>query len=287
MMREYWGVGLALSAIIVAIGSGHAKDDVRAKQSTTTFRDCPICPEMVVVPAGSFQMGSTEAEIGQVVSEGGVREYYTGELPRHHVSVEEPFAVGKYEVTFAEWDACVSAGDCSHRPDDEGWGRGSRPVIYVSWDDAQEYARWLSRETGQEYRLLSEAEWEYAARAGTQTARYWGDGIGHDNANCHDCGSRWDGQQTAPVGSFVPNGFGLHDMLGNVWEWTQDCHHDSYSGAPTHSIVWQGASDCSPRVLRGGSFDYQPGSVRSALRFRGGTGGRTAAVGFRVSRTLF
>ena len=241
-----------------------------------TFQDCANCPEMVVVPAGSFQMGSPSGEEGR----------YDDEGPLHRVSVEQSFAVGEYEVTFAEWDACVSAGGCSHRPEDEGWGHGSRPVINVSWDDAQEYVRWLSRETGHEYRLLSEAEWEYAARAGTQTARHWGDGIGHNNANCDGCGSRWDDEQTAPVGSFAPNDFGLHDMLGNVWEWTLDCWHDNYSGAPSHAVAWSGSNGCS-RVYRGGSWDYNSGDVRSAGRNGVGAGGRANYIGFRIARNLF
>ncbi|MDP6953022.1 MAG: SUMF1/EgtB/PvdO family nonheme iron enzyme [Alphaproteobacteria bacterium] len=241
-----------------------------------SFRDCPTCPEVVVVPAGSFQMGSPSGEEGR----------YSDEEPMHRVSVEQAFAVGKYEVTFSQWDACVSAGGCSHRPADEGWGRGTRPVINVSWDDAQEYVRWLNRETGHEYRLLSEAEWEYAARAGTQTARYWGSGIKHNNANCDGCGSRWDKQQTAPVGSFSPNGFGLHDMLGNVWEWTQDCWHDNYSGAPSRAAAWSGSSGCQ-RVIRGGSWDSTPWHLRAAVRDWGGTEGSANNVGFRVSRALY
>jgi formylglycine-generating enzyme required for sulfatase activity/uncharacterized caspase-like protein len=249
-----------------------------------TFQDCEVCPEMVVVPAGSFEMGSTEAEIRQAVIGGSDRYWASDELPRHYVSVEQAFAVGKYEVTFSQWDACVPSGGCSHRPGDESWGRGNRPVINVSWRDAQEYVRWLSHETGHEYRLLSEAEWEYAARAGTQTARYWGDGVGHNNANCDGCGSRWDDEQTAPVGSFVPNAFGLHDMLGNVGEWTQDCYHGDYSGAPSRSIVWQGTRFC-PHVLRGGSWDYVAGGVRSASR--DGYSSSNRGVGFRVARTLF
>jgi formylglycine-generating enzyme required for sulfatase activity len=255
-------------------------------QPGETFQDCANCPEMVVIPPGSFMMGSTDADIRQVVSEGGKREFYTDELPRHHVSVEQALAVGKYEVTFSQWDACVLAGGCRHRPEDEGWGRGSRPVINVSWGDAQEYVRWLSREAGHEYRLLSEAEWEYAARAGTQTARYWGDGIGLNNANCDGCGNRQDARQTTPAGSFAPNGFGLHDMLGNVWEWAQDCYHDSYSGAPAYSIVWQGTRGC-PRVLRGGSLVYLPRDVRSANRGRDDTGNGYRDYGFRVSRAVF
>ena len=124
-------------------------------------------------------------------------------------------AVGKYEVTFAEWDTCVAGGGCSHKPKDLGWGRDRRPVIDVKWNNAQEYVKWLSRKTGKSYRLLFEAEWEYAARGGAKSEVF-----GKGNANCDGCGSRWDNKRTAPVGSFRANGFGLHDMLGNVMEWT-------------------------------------------------------------------
>ena len=206
-------------------------------------------------------MGSPESEPGRSDIEG----------PVHPVTIARPFAVGVYEVTFAEWDACVSGGGCGgFRPDDEGWGRGSRPVINVSWNDAQRYVQWLSRKTGAKYRLLSEAEWEYVARAGTTTAYWWGDDIGRNNANCLGCWSRWDARGTAPVGSFSANSFGLHDVHGNVWEWTEDC----YEG------------DCSRRVLRGGSWFDLPWYLRSAIRSGGPSGYRDLNAGFRVARTL-
>ena len=210
----------------------------RARKPGDTFEDCPECPEMVVVPGG--QLG-------------------------------RPFAVGVYEVTFEEWDACVSGGGCRrYRPDDEGWGRGRRPVINVSWNDAQAYVRWLSRETGEAYRLLSEAEWEYVARAGTTTRYWWGRWIGRSRANCDGCGSRWDGRQTAPVGSFSANPFGLHDVHGNVVEWVEDC----YEGV------------CGRRVLRGGSWFNVPWGLRSAGRYAYAPGHRGDRSGFRVARTL-
>ena len=162
--------------------------------------------------------------------------------------------MSKFEVTFDEWDACVAYGDCDPRVSDSGWGRGRQPVINVTWDDAKRYVAWLSRMTGKPYRLLTEAEWEYAARAGTQTAYSWGDEIGKGNANCDGCGSQWDNKQTAPVGSFAANAFGLYDMHGNVWEWVEDCFHDNYEGAPDDGSAWTADGDCNSRVLRGGSW---------------------------------
>jgi len=150
------------------------------------------------------------------------------EEPLHRVTIAKPFAVSKFELTFDEWDICVAYGDCRLGVNDFGWGRGQQPVIDVAWDDAQHYVAWFSKLTGKQYRLLTEAEYEYAARAGKQTAYPWGDTIGNNNSNCRGCGSQWDGKQTAPVGSFAPNRFGLYDMVGNIWEWVEDCYHSSY-----------------------------------------------------------
>jgi formylglycine-generating enzyme required for sulfatase activity len=232
--------------------------------SGTVFRDCDDCPEMVVVPAGTFMMG---------------------EGPQHKVTIARPFAVGKYPVTFDEWDACVNAGGTKYEPVDSGWGRGKRPVINVSWDDAQVYVAWLSKKTGMPYRLLSEAEWEYAARAGTTTRYPWGDEPDTNHANFRDSGSQWSGKQTAPVGSFEPNAFGLHDMIGNVWEWLQDCWNNSYSGAPTDGSAWE-AGDCGRRVVRGGSWDSYPENARVADRSGDGPTVRYFGLGFRLARTL-
>jgi formylglycine-generating enzyme required for sulfatase activity len=228
---------------------------------------------MVVLPIGKFMMGSPEGQ--------GLNE----ERPQHVVMVAKPFAAGKYEVTFAEWDACVSAGAC-FRPSDAGWGRGNTLVINVSWDNAHRYVDWLSRLTGKDYRLLSEAEWEYAARAGTTTAYAWGDEMGKGNANCNGCGSQWDNKQTAPVGSFKLNAFGFHDMHGNVWEWVEDVWHDNYQGAPTDAHPWIEDGARSLRVVRGGSWVDNPGLLRSAYRQRDDPGTGDTYSGFRVARTL-
>ena len=169
--------------------------------------------------------------------------------------------------------------------DNNGWGRGRRPVINVSWDDAVAYTKWLSEQTSKRYRLPSEAEWEYAARAGTTTKYSWGKKIGRNRANCDGCGSQWDNKKTGPVGSFPANAWGLHDMHGNVWEWVQDCWNDSYRGAPTDGSAWEGG-DCSRRVMRGCSWSFSPGFLRATNRGLFTTGDRGVSIGFRIARTL-
>ena len=246
--------------------------DAKATAPGRTFKDCSACPEMVVVPSGGFMMGSPSNEEDRRDNEG----------PQHRVEIEYRLAVGVYEVTFAEWDACVASGGCNgYRPDDAGWGRGARPVIKVSWKDARSYVSWLSSKTGQSYRLLSESEWEYVARAGTVTPFHFGETISTDQAKYgYNIFKR---RGTLPVGSFPSNGFGLYDVHGNVWEWTQDCWNDSYSGAPGDGSSWE-RGDCSKRVLRGGSWLNIPRYLRSANRSRHSTGDRHYDNGFRVAR---
>ena len=264
---------LAMIAVAVAMT---ASNPISAHDDGDVFRDCLHCPLMVVVPSGSFIMGSSPWE----------RQGFTTESPRHWVRIELPFAVGVHEVTFAEWDACVRDGGCGvYSPHDGGWGRRSRPVIRVNWHDAQAYVEWLSRETGEAYRLLSESEWEYAARAGTVTRYWWGDDIGRNRANCDGCASRWGGESTARAGSFAANAFGLHDAHGNVWEWVQDCWTEHYDGAPGDGSTWE-SGDCDHRVLRGGSFASWPWTLRSAYRNRNHTDNLSHDVGFRVARTV-
>ncbi|MFN9092061.1 MAG: SUMF1/EgtB/PvdO family nonheme iron enzyme [Alphaproteobacteria bacterium] len=236
-----------------------------------SFRDCAECPEMMVIPAGSFMMGSPASEAGRLWQEG----------PQRQVTVRAPLAVGRFEVTFAEWDACVAAGGCSHRPDDVGWGRGNRPVINVSWDDVQEYVRWLSQRSGRSYRLLTEAEWEYAARAGTTTPYSFGFSISPSQANYSE--SRL--LRTQAVGSYPANRFGLHDMHGNVWEWVQDCYEGSYAGALTIASQAVQSGGCTGRVSRGGSWADAPQGLRSAVRSWFAPGSRSGNDGFRVART--
>jgi formylglycine-generating enzyme required for sulfatase activity len=248
----------------------------RALKSGDSFRECAKdCPEMVVVPAGEFMMGSPADE----------RDHYDNEDPLHRVTIARPFAVSRFEITFEQWDECTAVGTCVHVPD-SNMGRGTRPVINVTWGHVQQYVAWFSKMTGRPYRLLSEAEWEYAARAGTTTAYSWGDELGKNNANCNGCGSEWDGRRTAPVGSFAPNRFGLYDMHGNVWEWVADCLHTNYEGAPKDGSAWIAQGDCNNRVIRGGSWVGYPVGLRSALRFWFSADDHGIDLGFRIGRTL-
>ncbi len=205
------------------------------------------------------------------------------EKPVHRVTIR-PFELGKYEVTFAQWNACVDDGGCGgYRPRDRDWGQGNRPVINISWDDAQSFIGWLNGKTNGNYRLPTEAEWEYAARAGTTTQYSWGYSIGRNRANCNDCGSQWDDEQTAPVGSFEANAWGLHDMHGNVWEWVEDCWNDSYHDAPSDGTALT-RGNCDLRMFRGGSWRARPVYLRSANRTVGARSYRSSARGFRLAQ---
>lgn len=269
------------------------------------FRDCPACPVMVVLPRGRYTMGAPKGE--WPAAEHPNRPAWTeeAEKPQVNVTIGYRLAIGKYEVTFEQWDACVEAGGCDHRPDDEGWGRGDRPVIHVSRSDARQYARWLSRRTGRDYRLPSEAEWEYAARAGTQTAFWWGDELGDGRIPCDGCGTEWDERSTAPVGSFPANPWGLHDMLSNVQEWVADCWHETHAGNPgdgsartTSSPWWKesGWEDrrgrpCQRPAERGGAFGFYPWAIRVAARGYWWPNPnwherKSATQGFRVALTV-
>jgi len=252
--------------------------------SGESFKDCADCPEMVIAPSGSFTMGSPEDEPERSVREG----------PQHKVTIPKPFAVGKFAVTFAEWDACVAAGGCGgYKPNDAGWGRGDRPVIYVSWDEAKAYTAWLSKQTGATYRLLSEAEREYAARAGTTTPFWWGSAITPEQANYNSSADPYNGggekgeyrRKTVPVNSFKPNPWGLDQVHGNVWEWVEDCWHNNYSGAPADGSAWT-TGKCEFRVVRGGSLSNVPHLLRAAYLSATFHVYRNDNNGFRVARTL-
>ena len=236
------------------------------------FKDCAdVCPEMVVIPAGSFTMGSPAEEAGRDASEG----------PRHPVALVNAFAIGRYEVTFTEYDACVTDGGCTHRPNDQGWGRGRRPVVDVNWNDAQAYAAWLSQKTGKRYTLPSESEWEYAARAGANTPWQTGRAILTDDANILNAFGR-----TVPTGSYPPNAFGLHDVHGNPQEWVLDCLDTGYVGTPNDGSAATSGRCAEARLVRGGYFGDEPARVRFAARAVAPQTTRNPGIGFRVTRAL-
>ena len=244
-----------------------------APSAGSVIRDCPDCPEIVLIPAGSFDMGMPASEAGR----------YDDEGPVHRVTIGQSFYLGKYHVTRGQYGAFARA--TGRNVEDPFFPQtDDHPVVEVSWNDAVAYAAWLSQRTRQRYRLPTEAEWEYAARAGTRTAYYWGDQIGRGNADCDGCGSQWDDKQTAPVGSFRPNAFGLYDMAGNAWQWVQDCYVD-YNSAPRDGYAYE-TDSCSSRMLRGGSWRSIPGSLRAGNRNALGPGVRYVYNGFRVARTL-
>jgi formylglycine-generating enzyme required for sulfatase activity len=231
---------------------------------------------MVVIPAGNFMMGAPENDPMRTFDE----------VPQHRVSFAKPFSVGRFAVTFAEWDACVADGGCNgYMPSDGGWGRERRPVINVSWNDAQSYLGWLSRKTGQPYRLLSEAEREFVSRAGTSTAFWWGDSVTTDQANYNGGGEGVHRGQTVPVDAFQPNPFGLYQVHGNVYDWVEDCWHSSYTGSLRGGRAWT-TEDCPTRVIRGGSWKYNSFYLRSASRKYFMPFVRQDYVGFRVARAL-
>jgi formylglycine-generating enzyme required for sulfatase activity len=245
-----------------------------------TFRDCTEnCPDMIAVQAGSFMMGAAATEQGRSPAE----------QPQHRVQIGHAFAVSKYEITFDDWDACALEGGCNgYMPKDGGWGRGKRPVIFVSWDDAKAYVDWLRQKTGKSYRLLTEAEWEYAARAGTTTPYATGATITTAQADFDASAS--GGKQgayagkTVDVGSFPPNPYGLFDMAGNVWEWVEDCWNPTEAGAPSDGSVRAG--DCARRVLKGGAWYFEATYLRAAARTSYPKTSRLNVAGFRVARTL-
>ena len=244
------------------------------------FKDCTDCPQMTVIPAGEFTMGAPASEQG------------AGAESEHRVTIATPFAVSKFEISFDEWDACVAQGGCrGYRPDDEGWGRGANPVMNISWEDAKSYSDWLCHKTGHTYRLLSESEWEYAARAGTTTSYPYEGGLSPSRANYDGSvdGSGPSGvnrQRTVVVGSFPPNGFGLHDMTGNVSEWVEDCWHDAYTATtPADGSAWLDGN-CNGRVVRGGSWEDSPVELRSAARTGGAKEDRFCTDGIRIARSL-
>ena len=272
-----------------------SKGESSKPEPGSRFQDCPNCPEMIVLPPGSFMMGSPDTEAGRQPTEG----------PIHAVTYEKSFAIGVYEVTFAQWDACVNSGGCDdYRPKRRfflrNWGHPRQPVMRIEWDDISSYLSWLTNSSGKPYRLPSEAEWEYAVRGGTTTPFHTGDTISQTDANF----GRYFVGRPDSVGSYPANPFGLHDMLGNVAEWCEDCWHANYVGAPTDGSAWL-TGNCDRRVLRGGHWasdaeamhtSSTPRALRAASRGTGpaltkirkflNTGKRDVTIGFRVARDL-
>ena len=282
-MRVSVGAVTITLILVAPATSGEAQHTRRpdALNPGDTFSDCKDhCPLMVVMPAGQFVMGSSR---------------YPREHPRHAVAFRRLFAVGRFAVTFDEWAACASGGGCTGNPSpaDEGWGRGRHPVINVSWLDARDYAAWLSRKTGKEYRLPTEAEWEYVARAGSTTTYAWGDAIScgrasYDGGSGSSCSSKtgwWGLRGTQPVGRYAPNNWGLFDVNGNVWQWCEDGWHPDYHGAPADGTAWPGG-DQTMGILRGGAWNYDASGLRIADRNWYPKGGADLVHRFRIATPL-
>jgi formylglycine-generating enzyme required for sulfatase activity len=313
-----WKIALLAVLVLSPAGRSVAGQDQGVLQTGSTFRDCSECPEMMVVPPGHFLMGSSpEAWASDLASMGFIggwliRRDVAMTQPPHLVTIGQMFGLGKYDVTRGEFAAFsretgyAVTGGCTvqleHKylhPIGASWQNpGFRqtdrdPVVCVSWRDAKAYVAWLNgklRDNAQmghhaRYRLPSEAEWEYAARAGQQTTRWWGDPIGINNANCDGCGSVWDTKGTAPVGSFRPNPFGLYDVLGNAWQWVEDCWNGNYDGAPLDGSAWT-TGTCEQHVMRGGDWSNDPWVLRSAMRSKSNIDQRANYLGFRVAQTL-
>lgn len=279
-------IAISIDTPVVRAGPGaNAQPSVPPE----TFRDCPEdCPEMVVIPSGTFTMGTSPDRREGLTQE--LKTFFQNEGPVRTITIKNPIAVGIHEVTWAEWEKCVDAGGCDGAaPEaaggDNGWGKGNRPVIEVSWHHAQTYLGWLSAKTGYRYRLLTEAEWEYAASAGSDTYFSWGDEAGEARANCSGCGSEWDNRETAPVGSFEPNAFGLYDMHGNVREWVEDCWAERYDVQPVDGSAYT-KPDCMLRVVRGGAWNLPPVYVRLKARDCYHPDDQLNTVGFRIARTI-
>lgn len=269
----------------VAVGlSGHEEKRcfTPGNGKTESFRDCPDCPELVVIPSGSFIMGSPENE----------KQRFTAESPQHRVTFQKPFAVGKFTVSYADWDACVADGGCGGLKLKDDWGRGDLPLVNVTWTIAHTYLEWLEEKTGKTYRLLSEAEWEYTARAGTTTTFWWGPKITPELANYNGTLYYTGGgkigeyrQKTVPVNSFQPNPWGLYQVHGNVFQWVEDCASSEYKTAPVDGSA-QTSGNCSTRIIRGGSWKSEPMYLRAACRHYGWPEAGSFDTGFRVARAF-
>jgi formylglycine-generating enzyme required for sulfatase activity len=307
MQSMHIGFRTLRAATVIAAFFGLSAAGQSSTPEDRGFHECADCPDMLAIPGGNFVMGSATNEAGRFDAEG----------PQHPVMVR-PFALGKYDVTSEEFLKFLKETGYQPQPCDRilnlGWhspGKGIAhppyvgepprwPAVCLNWDDARAYITWLNQKVREArpglihglgpYRLPSEAEWEYAARGGTATARWWGDELGRGHANCNGCGSAFDYRYLADVDSFAPNPFGLFGMLGNAWQWTRDCWHDSYAGAPSDGSAWVAGGDCTKHVIRGGSWENLPVFVRAAARTSSKGDGResdySSLAGFRVARDL-
>ncbi len=283
------------AAVPTTEGGASTNPRIPTSSGFREFRDCPECPLMVELPPGEYVMGRGAHEKPDPADAPQPEWTVEAQNPPTEVRIAYPFAIGKYEVTFAEWDLCVDAGGCTYAPDDNGWGRGDRPVVNLSRPDADQYVTWISDLTGQTYRLPSEAEWEYAARGGTTTTRYWGDGPGAGMVTCEGCRGKWELRTTTPAGSFPANPFGLHDVLGNAREWVADCWNDTHEGNPgdgsarTEDSPWWQDGTCVRPVRRGGFWSSYSWSVTAAYRgfyWPGPWSDRYNMYGFRIVRDI-
>ena len=283
------------AAVPTTDGGASTNPRIPTSSGFREFSDCPECPLMVELPPGEYVMGRGAHEKPDPADAPQPEWTVEAQNPPTEVRIAYPFAIGKYEVTFAEWDLCVDAGGCTYAPDDNGWGRGDRPVVNLSRPDADQYVTWISDLTGQTYRLPSEAEWEYAARGGTTTTRYWGDGPGAGMVTCEGCRGKWELRTTTPAGSFPANPFGLHDVLGNAREWVADCWNDTHEGNPgdgsarTEDSPWWQDGACIRPVRRGSSWSSYSWSVTAAYRgfyWPGPWSDRYNMFGFRIARDI-
>ena len=241
-----------------------------APRAGADIKDCPACPVLVALPAGSFTMGNNASD--------------PSEKPAHQVAIGAPFAIGKFEVTVQQWNACVDARACPKVAQPANTGANA-PMRDLSWDDAQQYVKWLGAATGKPYRLPTEAEWEFAARGGSATPYWWGEQMVAGKANCKDCGPPWSADRPANVGSFGANRYGLHDTSGSVWEWVSDCWHNNYKDAPADGRSWD-QPNCRVRVIRGGSWREGTAYMVASTRFKYDASVRQSQNGFRVARSL-
>ena len=250
--------------------AGAAAPAAGAAASGTDIKDCTACPVLVSLPGGTFTMGNNTSD--------------PSEKPAHQVTVDAPFAIGRYEVSVQQWNACAAAGACQKIAVPVG-ASPTAPMRDVSWDDAQQYVKWLGATSGKPYRLPTEAEWEFAARGGTTTRYWWGEQMAQGKANCKECGKPWNEDAPANVGSFAANPYGLYDTSGSVWEWVADCWHNNYKGAPANARAWD-EKDCRVRVIRGGSWREGASYMVASTRFKYDAGVRHSQNGFRVARSL-